>query len=314
MQTVVLQDRIPNAQPEGKPMPNPKLVVAAFAVSAALPALALAQDEPKSPHSLVGNATLATDYVVRGLTQTNSKPAVQATLEYNHTSGFYAGLFGSNVSWYGDAWEGASGVNPAIYGGFGSPDAVSNSIELDFYLGFRNKFAGDFSYDFGGIYYYYPGKYNITNTQNVFGNKKPDTGEVYAGLGWKWITAKVYYAVTEGVFGVNDANGSIYGDLTGTFPIGESGFNLIGHVGYWKYNGAMKVWNNVGLDNSVYDNMDWKLGVTKDFLGLSWGLYYTGTNAAKTEFTSGGELAVWGNRFGKNVGDERVFLTVSKVF
>ena len=127
-----------------------------------------AEDAPAaaetSPHTTSGNVTFATNYVVRGLTQTNFKPAIQGTFDYSHSSGFYAGLFASNVSWYADGWEpAAKGVNSAVYGGSGT-DAISNSLEIDFYGGYRGKVA-DFSYDVGGIYYYYPGKYEISGNQ-----------------------------------------------------------------------------------------------------------------------------------------------------
>lgn len=280
-----------------------------------------AEDAPAaeaSPHTTTGNVTFATNYVVRGLSQTNFKPAIQGTFDYSHASGVYLGLFASNVSWYADGWEHAApGVNSAIYGGTANTaqdNAISNSLEIDIYGGYRGK-AGDFSYDVGGIYYYYPGKYDIANNVTAFGVKKPNTGEVYVGAGWNWISAKLSYAVTEGVFGVADARGSYYGELNAAYPIGETGFNVIGHVGYWKFTGKMLSWANAGTDNSVYDFADYKLGVTKDFVGLTFGAFYTGTTADKTVVTPlSGELAVWGNRYGKNVGDNAFFITATKAF
>jgi uncharacterized protein (TIGR02001 family) len=276
-------------------------------------------DEAESPHSTSGNLTFATNYVVRGLSQTNFKPAIQGTYEYAHASGVYAGLFASNVSWYGDGWEPAApGVSSAIYGGTANTaqdNAISSSIELDFYGGYRGKIAEAFTYDVGAIYYYYPGKYNIAANTTAFGVKKPNTGEVYIGAGWNWISAKLSYAVTEAVFGVADARGSYYGELNAAYPVGDSGFNIIGHVGYWKFTGKMLSWSTAGTDNSVYDFMDYKVGVTKDFVGLTFGAFYTGTTADKTTVTPlSGELAVWGNRYGKNVGDNAFFITATKAF
>lgn len=266
-----------------------------------------------SPHTTSGNVTFATNYVVRGLTQTNAKPAIQGTFDYAHSSGFYAGAFASNVSWYGDAWEVADPSLTAIYGG-ATDTRISNALEIDLYGGYRGK-VGDFTYDVGGIYYYYPGKYEIAPSVTAFGMKKPHTGEVYVGAGWNWVSGKLSYAVTEGVFGVADARGSYYGELNAAVPIGDSGFNVIGHVGYWKFSGKMQVWSNAGTDNSVYDFADYKLGVTKDFVGITFGAYYTGTTADKTVVTPlSGELAVWGNRYGKNVGDNAFFITATKAF
>lgn len=303
-----------------------KILAGAIATVAMAASCGAYAEEEKSPHSVTGNVTFTTNYHVRGVSQTNFGPAVQGTMEYGHASGFYLGAFGSNVSWYGDGWEPAApGTDSNIYGGTlntttGQANAISNSFEVDVYAGFRNKFLEDFSYDVGAIYYYYPGKYRIDANTDAFGIKKPHTGEVYAGLGWKWISGKFYYGVTDSVFGVADAQGTYYLDLTATVPIGETGFSIIGHVGYWKWNGAMKWWRDGGKDNSVYDLMDYKLGVTKDWFGLTFGAFYWGSTADKVTSVNNptvgyvGDSAVWGNRFGKNVGDDTFFVTVTKAF
>ena len=55
--------------------------------------------------------------------------------------------------------------------------------------------------------------------------------------------------------------------------------------------------------------------MTKDFVGLTFGAFYTGTTADKTVVTPlGGEIAVWGNRYGKNIGDNAFFITATKAF
>ena len=88
-------------------------------------------------------------------------PAAQAGVEYAADSGFYAGTWGSNVSWLSD------------YSAAGSP--VSSSLELDAYAGYRGKFGEHVSYDVGALYYWYPGDYPA-------GFNSPDTAEIYAGL------------------------------------------------------------------------------------------------------------------------------------
>ena len=45
-----------------------------------------------------GNVTIVSDYLFRGISQTQAKPTIQATLDFTHSSGFYLGLFGSGVS------------------------------------------------------------------------------------------------------------------------------------------------------------------------------------------------------------------------
>ncbi len=300
-------------------MLNPNVLTAALASLGLASAVAFAEETapaaaPAPPYTVTGNVTFLSDYVVRGLTQTNNKPAIQGTVEFGHSSGFYAGLFGSNVSWLSDAWEAAApGVNPAVYGGANN---ISASLEVDLYAGFRNKFAEDFSYDLGAVYYWYPGEYKL---QGTTGLKNGNTAEIYGAIGWKWITARVYYAITDGVFMIPNAQGSVYFNLGATVPIGETGFSVVGGVGSWKWSGTadyLKTSNSgVGQKNDMYDAVDYKIGITKDWLGFSFGAYYWGSTAAKTVVGStGATIAVWGNKFGSNVGDNVFFVSATKAF
>lgn len=249
-------------------------------------------EEAASP--VTGNLTFVTNYIVRGLSQTQGKPAVQGTVEYGHSSGLYVGLFGSSVSWVAD-FTGPKADGSGTYNG---SFTASNGFELDLYAGLRNKFLGDFSYDVGAVYYWYPGRYP---GDLVGGAKSANTGEVYGALGWKWITAKIWYAVTDDVFLVPDARGTFYANLAANVPIGETGFNLYGHVGQWDWKGG----SAYGFDNGNYTLNDWKVGVTKDFAGFNWGAFYSDTN---------GDAAFWSDRFGKNVTKETLFLQVTKSF
>ena len=91
---------------------------------------------PTPTWTFPGSASLVSDYIWHGQTQTWGKPAVQVGVEADHASGFYAGVWGSNVSSH---WL---------------PDA---NVETDWSVGFRNSFATDFRYDVGATYVYYPG-------------------------------------------------------------------------------------------------------------------------------------------------------------
>ena len=64
--------------------------------AAAVAPAAVAQDAPA--YTLTANVSLASDYYFRGLTQTWGKPAIQGGFDFAHGSGFYAGVWGSNVS------------------------------------------------------------------------------------------------------------------------------------------------------------------------------------------------------------------------
>ena len=253
---------------------------AAFAALSAGGALAQAPAPapaaaPEPDWTFTGNVGLYSQYVFRGISQTNEKPAVQGGLDLAHKSGFYVGTWASNVSWLSD----------------GNPD-VSASVEWDFYGGYKWSLPSDFVADFGVLYYWYPGTYPE-------GYTKPNTTELYAALNWKMLQVKYSYAVSD-TFGFPDSDGSYYveGNLNWDVVdkvndyIGK--ITLIGHVGYQSY----KSWG-------AYSYTDWKAGVATDVMGLTVGLVVTGTDA---------ESALYTNRFGKDISDTQVVGYIQKTF
>lgn len=256
----------------------------AFAQSAAP---AAAEAAPASPHTLTANVGLFSEYRFRGIAQTGFRPALQGGIDYAHASGFYAGNWNSNVD-----------------SSAGYPDG---NLEMDFYGGFKPTF-GDFALDIGGIFYYYPGS-SVSGGKNN-GDTVSNT-EVYLGASWKFLSAKVFYAVDDyfsargtdvnGATG-KSTKGTYYGDLSANFDLGN-GWGVNAHVGY------------TDLKN-VYnaDYTDWKLGVTKDFSGWIVGASYIGTDA------KGGTNGVQPYRFVKSgghtydSGKDTVVLSVSRTF
>jgi uncharacterized protein (TIGR02001 family) len=231
-----------------------KTIIAGLTAAALGAGLAPAQaaDAPASPHTLTGNVGLYSQYIFRGLTQTNREPAIQGGFDYAHSSGFYAGTWASNVSWLRDS---------AAY-------TAGGSGEFDFYGGYKGAFGkSDFTYDLGALYYWYPG-------DPAAGFVKANTLEIYAGLGWKWLTGKLSYAVSDDVFGFADADGSYYLDLTATVPIAKTGLNFVAHWGMQEFRGGT-------FNNDLCSYKDWKLGLTyalpKDF---TIGFFYTDTSNA----------------------------------
>jgi uncharacterized protein (TIGR02001 family) len=234
---------------------------------------------PASPHTLTGNVGLYSQYIFRGLTQTNGEPAIQGGFDYAHSSGLYAGTWASNISWLRD----------------GGSYRAGGSGEFDFYGGYKGTFGkSDFTYDLGALYYWYPGDVAPT----FF---KADTLEVYGALGWKWITGKFSYAVSKKVFGFNDADGSYYLDLTATVPIGESGFSVIAHWGMQEFRGG-------AFNNDQCSYKDWKLGATyalpKDF---TIGAFYSDTGSASA-------LCYGPPAFPKNIAKSTGTVYISKTF
>lgn len=237
-----------------------KTIIAGLVASAFTPAFAAAAD---SPHTLTGNAGIYSQYIFRGLTQTNKDPAFQGGLDYSHSSGFYVGTWMSNISWLTDS--------PAATG------YTSSSLEMDFYGGYKGTFGGDFGYDVGILQYYYPGSHNAT----LFpGTVKADTLEIYGALSWKWLSAKYSQSIGNKTFGVANSRDTYYLDLSATFPVTDK-LNLIAHYGIQKFDGTTAA----GVDNDSFASYkDWKLGAAytlpKDF---TVGGYFTGTDMNDTQ-------------------------------
>ncbi len=121
------------------------------------------------------NAGVTTNYVWRGVTQSNNAASVSGGLDYSDDSGFYAG------TWVGSLGDANSGFNGA---------------ETDFYLGYAGE-SGDFGYDVGYIYYGYYQEEDI------------DFGELYFNGSYGNLGFGVAYTVN-GESGGNFDSGDIY--------------------------------------------------------------------------------------------------------
>jgi uncharacterized protein (TIGR02001 family) len=212
---------------------------------------ARADEAPVS--SWVGNAGVVSDYLFRGISQTNRKPAVQAGLEFDHASGWYLGGWGSNVSWLSDASSSAA--------------PISSSVEFDGYGGYRGNLVGGWSYDAGVYRYQYPGSYPA-------GFTLPNTTELYAALAWRGVSLKYSWALTD-LFGYAASKHSDYLDLSWNREFAP-GWLLNAHVG------RQRVQNT-----SIASYTDWKLGVTRNFRGgWSAALGWYDTNARRSTYTN----------------------------
>ncbi|UCC57085.1 MAG: hypothetical protein JSU75_04945 [Gammaproteobacteria bacterium] len=137
-------------------------------------------------NDIEGNVTLASDYVYRGVSQTDNGAAIQGGFDYTHAL--------EPVSWYVGAW----GSN--IDSDFFPQDPV---MELDIYTGLTGE-VGEFGYDVGWLRYFYPSG-SINNTS-----------EWHAGGSWKWFGATVYYS--KDWFGTDDSAGRLEGTFDYDLP------------------------------------------------------------------------------------------------
>lgn len=257
-----------------------------------VPTIALADDAPAaSPLSF--NVGVVSDYLFRGISQTHGKPAIQGGIDFVHPSGFYVGVWGSNITWVKDWLD-------------------KGSVEVDVYGGYRGAFGGsDWTYDVGLITYNYPGRGKTSPTWLA----NPNTQEVYGSIGYKWISAKYSYTTSShfvGWYGDSDylgsTRGSDYLELNANYDMGD-GWTLIGHVGHQK----IKNFSTVAYDGHSASYTDWKLGVSKDVGFGVVSLYYSDTDTGGTcKSTGGTNPYCWGTNGKSPNGPTKHFRDVSK--
>jgi uncharacterized protein (TIGR02001 family) len=225
--------------------------------------LAHAED---SPHSVSANVAIATDYLFRGISQTNEDPAIQGGFDYgfdlSEPADFYAGVWASNVEF---------GEDPSVVNGA--------TIEIDYYGGFNGQFMG-VDWDIGGLYYQYPGSSSSLDY---------DYAEGYGSLGYAFgpVDAKLGLNYSPDHFaGSGDATW-LYGELgTSALP---AGFGLNFQLG--------RQWIQKNPTFGTPDYNTWSVGISQSpgyfweklsFMTLE--LKYVDTDLSKLECFGGSDL------------------------
>jgi uncharacterized protein (TIGR02001 family) len=175
-------------------------LMGATAVAAALSlgGEARAQDTaPPPPVTLTGSFGGVSDYRLRGLSVSGEEPALQASLEASHASGFYAGAWASTLG-----------------------DARPADVEVDLYGGWSGP-VGATTLDVGVLGYLYPGASNRDHLE-LYGSASWTLGPASATLG-------VNYAPDQANVGDED-NLYLYGNLVAGIP--TTPVTLRAHLGY----------------------------------------------------------------------------------
>ncbi|MGY1408796.1 TorF family putative porin [Luteimonas sp. A611] len=162
---------------------------------AALPGIVLAQDaDGGSAWSVEGEIAATSDYVWRGLTQTDGKPALMGEITVSHESGFYAGAWAGSA----DTGDSESGIDH----------------EIDLYLGWAGELAEDVELDLSVTRVKYPG---------VNEGYELDYTEFAAALSFaEYYTVGVAYSPDIVQFGEQ----GIYYSAAAEYPLGDSGFGF----------------------------------------------------------------------------------------
>ena len=152
------------------------LPLALAVATAAGPAVAADEEEPGSwlPGEFSGSVALTSNYMFRGISQTDNEPAIQGSINYTVDTGLlgtsvYGGVWGSNVDF---------------------KDGDQATVELDWSFGLTGE-IGDtgIGWTLGGIYYNYPG---------ARGSLNYDYWEINPALTYEpldWVKLRHRYAV-----------------------------------------------------------------------------------------------------------------------
>lgn len=188
------------------------------------------------------------DYRTRGISQTLGDPAIQAGATLVHSSGLYVGAWTSNVD-------------------FGGP--FKTRQELEYYAGYYWQTTDAISLDLGYLKYSYPkeGQFNFS--------------EVYGILDVYGVKLGVYYSNdTPNVFG--EDQDTLYTYLAYKIELpADVGLDL--RVG----RGDVK---DPAYSSGSGDNRDayyeWEAKLTREFVGVTWGLSYIDTDLSQSECAS----------------------------
>ncbi len=137
-------------------------------------ALLLAAAPMTARAELSFNIGVASNYLFRGVTQTEDNAAIQGGIDYEAPSGFYIGTWASNVDFDGAGYE------------------------LDVYLGFAAELDNGLGFDVGYLYYGYPD----ASPDDI------DFGEIYASISYGPFSGGLAYTIhsdnDDGLFDTGD--------------------------------------------------------------------------------------------------------------
>ncbi|MFN4113709.1 MAG: TorF family putative porin [Sphingomonadaceae bacterium] len=156
-----------------------------------------AEEAPAGAWEIDAEVGVHSDYRFRGISLSSKDPQVTAEVSVSHESGFYAGVWASNVA-----------LNTG-----------ADDVELDLFAGYAADLEG-VSLDVGAVYYLYPG--------NSDSNYVEFLASVGIAVGPGTITVGAAYAPSQDNIGNQD---NVYFYISGEMPIGETPLSLHGTFG-----------------------------------------------------------------------------------
>lgn len=215
------------------------MVLAGPAIAADIPVKAPVGKAPfLSNFDVAFGGAVMTDYNFRGVSQSNNNAAagmyIEGLWKVNPSTTYYLGIAGTSISW-------------PVPNGLSDP-----TMELDFYGGVRMT-AGKWSYDVGGIYYYYPGEFGFDS----------EFGEVYAKAAYAvsdalTVGGAIFYSPDY----LNYGKSSFYSELNAKYTVKNT--YVSGAVGYMAFEDGVTTTGGVAVVG-IPDYLYWNAGI-----GFTW--------------------------------------------
>jgi len=251
---------------------------------------ALADDDTSTPVVVSGNASVVSDYVFRGLTQTWARPAVQGGVEAT-AGGVVAGAWGSSVSEH------------SYPGG---------SMELDLYASYGRAIDDDWSWRTGVYGYLYPGA-NLDQAR--LPARSFTTVEANASVSWKRLTLKYSRAATD-YFGADreqgytgSTRGTGYLQLDASLPLADR-WSMDLHAGRTRYRRSLAQPLPSGERNPSYSDY----GVTLKYqAGERWSVALGLTHATNGDFYRRTSSFIQAGEY-RHAGGTRAFVALQRTF
>ncbi len=190
-----------------------------------------------------GNVAIGTDYVWRGVSQSNEDMAISGGFDYANGM-FYAGTWASNVDF---------------------EDGSDTNVEWDFYGGLAGEFEGGIGWDVGVIYYAYPD----SDTEDL------DFTEIYGGLSYEFtggvgVGGYVYWDPdNQNVYIEGSAAYSFTDSFGVDATVGNYSFDGGGDYTNWSLGGTYSTPVGIDLDLRYWDTDIDNTGIAEDRVVLT---------------------------------------------
>lgn len=215
------------------------------------------------PGEVTGGVALTSDYVFRGISQTDREPAIQGSLEYAIETGIagssaYAGFWGSNVDF---------------------DDGGEAQVEIDVLFGLRGDVGETgLSWDLGAVYYWYPGA--SSRLDYDYWEVIPQVGYAINDI----VSVSALYGYSPEFFADTGQAHYLEGGVSVTPELPFQGFDLSldGTIGHQ--------WVESNSRAGVEDYLTWTIGATVTVKGVDFTVAYVDTNLSRSDCFSNTDL------------------------